>query len=205
MSLRLEHRGHQERGGGPVLSLHLQGGLDERPHPARKGGLALREFHARGDHQGVGQVDHFLIQHSLAGEVVIDGWSGQVGADGDRLEGGSVIPQFAEHLTGCAQDALTRFRRLCCGGDPDPDWLYAAPSIVPHEWPVFDGSRHLFADYTFLIPADRIAASVTLVAVDISHMRRLLAGPELVFFAPISGVPADWIRRLCQFSVQNSA
>ncbi len=71
--------------------------------------------HACGNHQLVGLLDHLAVQHALAGEVVVDRGTGQIGTDGDCLECRCVVTEFAENLARGTHDALTRLRRLRCG------------------------------------------------------------------------------------------
>ena len=81
---------------------------------------ALRPLRAGSHHQRVGLLDDFAVQHPLAGEIMVDRGAGQIGPDGDRLEGRSVVPQFAENLAGGAQNALTCISRLSCWGTTRP-------------------------------------------------------------------------------------
>src|SRR5215213_3939279 len=47
---------------------------------------------------------------------MVNGGTGEIGTDRDRLEGGSVVAEFAEDFASRLYDALTRFSGLRCGG-----------------------------------------------------------------------------------------
>src|SRR5215210_1715035 len=57
--------------------------------------------HALGNKHLVGLLDDFVVQHPFVGEVVIDCWSGEVGADRDCLKCRRIVTKLAEYLACC--------------------------------------------------------------------------------------------------------
>ena len=61
-------------------------------------------------------VQHRVVEHLLAGEVVVDRGPGQIGPGRDGLEGGRVVAQLGENLARRPQDSFPGVCGLRCWG-----------------------------------------------------------------------------------------
>src|SRR3984893_11555648 len=118
MPLGLQYRGDEKCCRRTVFGVRLHRDPEERRQPGQQSGLALGPHHARANYQRIGLLDDFTPQHPLAREVMVDGGTGQIGADRDRLKSGGVVAEFAEDFASRLYDALTRFSRIRCGWAP---------------------------------------------------------------------------------------
>src|SRR4029079_19253187 len=116
MPLRLEHGGEYKCGRRPVFGVRLHRDREECRQPADETGLALGPRHPRANYQRVRLLDDFAPQHPFTREVMVDGGTGEVSADRDRLKGGGVVTEFAEDFARRLYDELTRLGCLRCGG-----------------------------------------------------------------------------------------
>src|SRR5689334_15955477 len=115
MALRLQHRCDEKCCRRTVFGVSLHHDREERGQPAEQTGFRLGSRHPSANYQRVRLLDDFTPQHPFTGEVMVNGGTREIGADGDRLERGGVVAKFAEDLTSRLYDALSRLGSLRCG------------------------------------------------------------------------------------------